>query len=141
MKVWSFYDPTDGLFTGQIIAGGRSALRDNLPDELEAMEGRFDHRRYRIDLATGKVIDYKPPAPSSEHEWDETEKIWVLSPKEAQRIAAAEAIRQLEQKQQRPLRELALTPDDAEARRRVEDIDREIAEQRLAALRSKLSVS
>lgn len=62
MKHWSFYDETTGLFDG-----GRIGLPDgtdpapNTPAGHKALEGWYDPRAQRFDLAANAVAAYTPP--------------------------------------------------------------------------------
>lgn len=140
---FSFYDPATGLFHGSRFscsnhAGHADDLRKNTPAGAAALEGSFDSLRHRVDIATGAVVDYQPPAPSDDHEWRSDEKSWVLKPEvleakaaDAQartRIAAEETL------SLRAMRELLLDPANAEARAKVQ-----AAEAAIAAERPKIS--
>lgn len=97
MKSYSYYYAESGLFTG------RSTARISLPREIEGclyIEGIFDHLSQRIDIATGKVIDYQPPRPSADHEWVHDEdgvrvRRWRLN-KEAQEAINADKSARIE---------------------------------------------
>jgi hypothetical protein len=62
MKHWCFYDATTGLFDGGSVG---------LPDDVDpgpntpaghiAIEGSFDAKSQRFDLATNTVAPYTPP--------------------------------------------------------------------------------
>lgn len=56
---WSFYDPATGSFVGRTYRG--ADLAANTPAGCAAIEGRFDHRTQRVDLATGQVVAWEPP--------------------------------------------------------------------------------
>jgi rare lipoprotein A (peptidoglycan hydrolase) len=90
-----------------------------------------------MDVANGGVIDYQPPQPSPDHEWNADARRWDLSAAAAERIGrraqAASRIEALERAQARPIRELAIDPSNAEARKRLEAIEGEIASLRDAA--------
>ena len=94
MKQYSLYDSGTGLFVGRTFgtdladpATHAQALAANTPPGHAAIEGHHDHLSRRVDLATGHVIDYQPPAPSPDHEWHAPTKRWRLS--EAAQAAAA----------------------------------------------------
>lgn len=139
MKAYSFYDPATGLFTGgrystDIVSGDRlaAALAANTPKGTRSVEGDHDMLSSCIDVVTGKVVDYQPPAPSGDHVWNPATKRWVLSTSAQQKVTARTAalarIAQLEAAQPRALRELALGYENAKAR--VEAIDAEITSLR-----------
>lgn len=63
MGEWSFYDVQTGLFTGRAISCQASTLGINGRDGEAAMPGRHDPLCRRVDLETGEVVAYQPPAP------------------------------------------------------------------------------
>lgn len=138
MKVCSLYDPATGHFTGEIVGGSPKQLAANMPPGLLAIEGRFDRLSQRVDLETGTVVDWQPPAPDGDHEWNPDSKRWVLKIEIAAAIersrAALAEIEKLEGSQARPLRELAIDPSAESAAAKLRAIDEEIA-----ALRRDLS--
>lgn len=119
---YSYYDPATGLFTGDTFGTtDEAAVALNVHAERPAVEGRHDPRMRRVDLATGEVVDYAPPAPAAE----------VLK---AQRAAAAlEQIAVFEAAQPRAVREMLLLGTPA-ARARLAAID-----EHIAALRTQLA--
>jgi Phage tail assembly chaperone protein len=95
MKVWTFYRVEDGLFNGSQFEGSEEHLQVNLPPGYAALEGRYDYLSQRVDLETGDVVDYQPPAPpDTEFEaftWNPQTKRWVSTPTTA---AIARDVRQ-----------------------------------------------
>lgn len=74
--------------------------------------------------------DVRPPAPDEQHEWDSEAKAWKPS---RAAIVKAELLRQVrivELRKLRPLGELALDPNNVEARRHLESIENELVELR-----------
>ena len=137
IRRFSFYDKATGLFSGRIDFVDDADRVDqyisaNVATGHGALEGMFDHLSQKVDIETGKVIDYQPPAPSSDHEWNATTKRWELSQAVQQRRAAHEAamarIASLEASAHRPLREALLGV--AGSRERLERIEAQIAELR-----------
>jgi hypothetical protein len=131
MKRWHFWDQTSGAISSHYFcAPNDRALRDNTPAGLIPIEGTYDHLSQRVDLATGKVIDYRPDQPDDDHEWNERLRRWTKRPeamaKQIQATRAQRQIERLEKQQARPMRELARNPGDAAARRRIDEIDAEI---------------
>jgi hypothetical protein len=126
----SYYDAVTGLFTGdQVIVSDWRAIDAHTPAGCTAIDGHYDSLCQRIDLATGQVVDYQPPQPSPDHEWDAESKRWVLgaaiAAKQAARNSALITIGQLEAKGIRAMRELALSiPGAAD---RLKSIDDQIA--------------
>lgn len=90
MSTYSFFDPSTGLFAGKQFRGPLSMLSANTPEGTQAIEGAFDAQRQRVDLDSGAVVDWQPPAPpDTEFEawsWSADERRWVAS-----RTAAAVA--------------------------------------------------
>jgi hypothetical protein len=143
MKTWSVFDPKDGQFTGHIISGPASALTENLPPTMQAIEGRFDRLSQRVDIESGAVVEYQPPQPDVDHEWNAQTKRWEKRPdvvqREIRRTVALAKIAELELNQQRPMREDRLRPTERDQkdgklpRERLQEIEDEIA-----ALRAQL---
>jgi len=96
------------------------AVQLNLPEGHGAIAGRFDHLSQRVDIerlqreddeaatawaakgddkgppsrvvaTAAHVIDYQPPAPSTDHEWNPDTKRWLLSAVAQATVAAAAA--------------------------------------------------
>lgn len=120
----------DGLWTGRTLDVPESEVEANTPSGYSAIASvDAPHAKRLVD---GVLVDYQPPQPSADHEWDDTEKQWHLSAAAAARAAAKTAaqqrINELERQQARAVREQLLnrggTP--AELRKRLEDIDDEI---------------
>lgn len=119
MSTWSFYDPNTGAFVDGSIGCSQRNIALNTPPGLVAIEGRFDHLSQRID--NGKVVDYQPPQPSPDHEWRErvvngrprwVKKADVLA-REAKDRVAREALRELDARSLRLLRERSTDPQIA----------------------------
>lgn len=131
---WSFYDPETGLFSGRAYLGTEEGLKLNTPRGMAVKAGRFHQLSQRVDLETGEVVEYRPPAPDDDHEWNADRRRWTLKPealeRRQQRRQSEARIKVLEQQQARPSRELALDSTNAEARRRLEAIEAEIAQLR-----------
>jgi hypothetical protein len=130
VKTYSFYDAGTGLFTGKRLHCDDAArAQSQLPSDISLLEGAFDPLSQRVQLTTGAVVDYQPPAPSPDHEWNPTAKRWRLrlpgSGGQERRAAILERIRALEANQGRALREATL--GDAMAFRRLKEIDSAIA--------------
>lgn len=60
MSVYSEYRPHDGVFTSSYVTGQRP--NDTIGGAW--IEGRFDHTKKRVDVASTDVVDYTPPPPS-----------------------------------------------------------------------------
>jgi len=126
-RTWSFYDPATGEFIGRTFAGPDTALAINTPRGMVAFEGDHDHRTMRVNLGTGALERWRDPPPSRDHQWQAGQ--WVRSRVAARREALAQIVA-LEAQQLRPLRELAVDPDNPIARERLTSLDAQIAELR-----------
>lgn len=136
MKMFSFWHTDTGLFNGQTFATtNNDAVALNTPADHIAIEGAHDHLSQRVDITTGQVIDYQPPAPSPDYEWNIDTKRWQLSAAAQSKIdnhnSALAQILELEAKGARAMRELALGATGVQ--QRLADIDTQIT-----ALRSNL---
>lgn len=115
--MWSFYD----LKTGEICSRRISTtagvnLEKVTPAGCAPIRGRYDRRVQRVDVATGAVVERVRP----QNEID-------AEARHAARMATLERIRQLEDQQARPLREIALDPTAAAPRERLAALDAQIA--------------
>jgi hypothetical protein len=132
----SFYDAVTGLFTGSKFSGPDLAIAMNTPAGWRAKDGEHDHLSRRVDLETSEVVDWQPPAPDADHEWNAERRRWV---KRAEVVAAELAdqsaraqIAAQEATQGRAIREVvlklaeALPPTDP-SRVKLEQIDQTIA--------------
>lgn len=138
MKTYSFHDPATGLIAPETVTCSERQAEANTRPGLTRIEGALDHLSQRVDIETGQVVDYQPPAPSDLHEWDAVTKRWKLPAAviaaQAEQRALLAMITRIEATQLRSLRELMLNPADRAARDRVASIDNQIA-----ALREKLT--
>lgn len=132
MMRWSFYRADTGEFTGDRYSAPDDSMLDvNTPAGCIAVEGHHDHLSKRV--VDGRVVDYQPPKPSVDHEWNGSR--WVLNAsavaRNSTRARALARIADLERRAIRPSQELQLNPDDAEARARLADLRAQIAAQRV----------
>lgn len=131
MKQYQFYHKETGVFGAKVFTTtSEDALTLNMPADHASREGVADHLSQRVDVATGALIDYQPPAPSPDHEWQAETKRWELAAavqtKRDDTRAARQRIAYLESAvQPRAMREHALAFDGAADRLRA--IDDEIA--------------
>lgn len=116
MSTWSFYDATTGLFADLRYSGPEEWVAQNVPSGCLCLQGAYDHLSQRVDVATGAIVDYVPPAPEdtdlATYTWDATVRRWLPSPTlSARKLAARKlvlaAIDAQEALQARPLREVA----------------------------------
>jgi hypothetical protein len=148
--VFCFYHRETGVLHGKMVStdgafGAEDFARANAPAGHLPIRGRFDPRMQRVnvellkpaDVATAAhVIDYQPPQPSADHEWNSATKRWQLSAAakaKAEGTAAARARHEdLIRQQHDDVRRAVL--GDAAARERLQAIESEIAAlQRLTA--------
>jgi hypothetical protein len=140
MKVASYYDAVTGLFHRQRFEASSSwkdfasAAELNAPPGHKWIEGAYDHLAQRVDLETGKVVEYVPPQPDADHEWNAETKRWQkradVVEREQRRVSALAQIADLERRQLRPQRELLLDPSSREADVRLHEIEAQIASLR-----------
>lgn len=133
MKSHSFADKETGLFSGVHFSTSNSEMLEaNTPAGHFAVEGHYDHLSQRADIATGEVVDYQPPRPSVDHEWNDTTKRWEMSAASQAKIdarsAALAGITALEAQGIRAMREAQLGV--AGSQERLAGIDAQIAQLR-----------
>jgi hypothetical protein len=83
---YHLYDAATGLFVGQTFhtndtdpVAAAAFAKANTPEGHAVYEGHVtDHSVQKVDIATGALIDYQPPAPSADHEWNPAAKRWVI---------------------------------------------------------------
>lgn len=87
MATWSFADERTGVLTGAVFSGDDGLLSLNTPPGCVAIPGQHDHTRVRVDLATGELVPYHPPAPAADEwqtwSWDAEAWRWVSVPTDA----------------------------------------------------------
>ena len=147
-RTWSFYDAATGAIApARVTCPAGPNLAGNTPAGHVAIEGRFDHLSQRVNLQTGQVEDYQPPAPADDElrtwAWDEGSRRWVAVPtlEADKRRALADVqgyIAAVEAEQGRSVREvlLALSAGQAvpaESATALADIETAIAPARAAA--------
>lgn len=131
--IFSFYRLDTGEIIGRRFSG--SDLEANTPQGCGAIAGSFDRLSQRVDLDTGQVVDYQPPQPDADHEWNAERRRWVKRPavllRERRREAALAEIARVEIAQARAVREilLAVLPDGPE-KTRLQQIEDQIAARR-----------
>lgn len=113
MRAVSFYHRETGVFiSNQMIVSDDDILALNTPKDHIAIDGHHDHLSKRFDIATGEIVEWMPPAPSSDHVWNPETKRWQISAAAADKIAKRNAararIQELEASQHRRVREHAL---------------------------------
>lgn len=137
MKHWSLYRLDDGMLAGIVIGGPDDGhLASNVPDGYGAIEGEHDHLSRRVDLATRQLVDWQPPQPSADHEWNAEARRWQkradVVAAESAAIQAQAAIDVAELGSLRAIREALLEtlPQNSPARTRLEEFDEAIAAER-----------
>jgi hypothetical protein len=108
VKAFTIYDRETGRIRGHYY-GSPKHLEKNTPEGCAAVPGRYDPSRQRIDPETREPVD-------------------DVQPEDARRRTRELKLRidDLERRQARPLRELALDPGNATARARLEGLEAEI---------------
>lgn len=135
-RTWHFYRLSDGALTGRSF--GASSDRDlarNTPPGCGVIEGVTHPHAQRVDTETGQLVDWQPPKPSDDYEWDASTRRWVKK----REVAAAERasaqaqaeINALELQQLRAIREALIeTLPDGDAKRRLVEAEAAIAARR-----------
>jgi hypothetical protein len=121
MKAVSFYHKDTGLLhSNQMLFSDETQVAFNTPPDHIAIEGHHDPLSKCVNIETGEVVDYQPPQPSADHEWDAAMKRWQLSAvaqaKLAAKASAVARIAELEASQHAVVRELLLGSKDARER-------------------------
>jgi hypothetical protein len=86
-RTWSFYDTATGAIAPGAMTCTAAQADANTPPGHLTIEGRFDHLSQRVNLQTGQVEDYQPPAPADDElrtwAWNVDTRRWVASPTDA----------------------------------------------------------
>lgn len=139
-----FYHKDTGVFHNTVVVtDDESQIAVNTPPGHIAIECDCDTLSYKIDVVSREVVDYKPPQPSADHEWNCTTKRWQISEAEKGRRAdirqAQERLDRIESTQHRLMRKLILDSGDSASREQLSALDTEAT--RLEALIAHSSVS
>jgi hypothetical protein len=126
MKTFHFFDAASGVFHQSSVmtdldgSGATAFAALNCPPGHKVHDGGVDPLAQRKDIETGKVIDYVPPSPGADFEWNSISLRWQISAavqaKADARTAALAGIAALEASQHRAVRELAIGTPGALAR-------------------------
>jgi hypothetical protein len=131
MNAWSVFNKATGELIGQTFSTDQHdpPAPIDIPDGHGVIEGLHNHLCKRVDVQTKQVIDYQPPQPSTDHEWNPETKRWVLKPEvivnAEKRAAAAARIAELEASQHTWIRRHVL--GDKAALAHLQEIDDEVA--------------
>lgn len=136
MTTYHEFNSETGIFTGRSFTTNTQNAEEfslaNAEQGCSVIAGHFDSMCQRVDVATGDVVDWQPPQPSSEHEWDTVTRRWRLTEQAKTRVERIEQARtrilNLESGQHRAIRETMLGYDGA--KNRLQAIDDEIAQLR-----------
>lgn len=80
MRLVSFYQKETGLFNAiHLTTSDEGTIALNIPPGNASVDGHHDHLSKQVDIATGQVIEYQPPRPSEQHEWNASTKRWQLT--------------------------------------------------------------
>ncbi len=108
------YDSATGMFTGVSLHTNvktpealAAFITQNTPAGQSAYVGYVDPLAQKMDVASGRLVDYQPPPPSATHEWNTTSKRWQR-PVGLKRSAALARIAALEVGQHRAVRETVI---------------------------------
>lgn len=118
IRTWHFYRLTDGVLTGRSVTlddDDTELLKANTPAGCGAVVDVTDWQAQRVDIKTGELADWQPPAPADTElqawRWDDSARRWLAVPTlaalKAARVARVQAaIEAQEAAQARPVREL-----------------------------------
>lgn len=94
MRHVSFYHKETGaIHPNCFFSTNERAIALNTPAGFAVIDGHLDCLSQRVDVATGKVVDYQPPSPSADHEWNAATKRWQLNAAASAKASAALAAR------------------------------------------------
>lgn len=131
-----FYDKVTGRIHDVVVMtnvhdGAEEFARLNAPNGHEIVEGDYDAQSQRIDTQTGNIVDWQPPKPSADHEWQPEIRRWQLNANaseiEAKRREARQRIAALSEQERHLMRRLMLNESDVGSRQALEAIDAEIS--------------
>lgn len=137
MRHVTFFHKETGLLNGKhLLVSDDSAVALNMPEDHEAIDhpatGMLDHLSQRVEVQTGQLVDYQPPPPSEDHEWNERIKRWQLRDEVVKarniRTDARTRITQLRTDQHRYALCVLTDPADEDARDALKRIRAEIEE-------------
>lgn len=78
-----FYDTETGLIRPRAVRCSPAQLKGNTPPGCSPIFGVSDPFSQRVDLATGEVVDYRPPSPGDDElrtwGWHADTKRWVAT--------------------------------------------------------------
>lgn len=81
---WHFYRLSDGHFNGMRFEGPEQYLEPNIPPGCGAITGVVDALSQRVDLESGALVDWQPPAPADDEfrtfAWDAQLRRWIATP-------------------------------------------------------------
>ena len=112
---WFLYRLSDGVFTGRSLTGDQKFLELNTPEGCAARSDVSDWRSQRVNRETDELVDYQPPQPDEDHEWDKEAKRWrrknaVAQWENRQRQARAD-LAAIDAKKIRALTEYVIDPE------------------------------
>ncbi|HEY4370280.1 MAG TPA: hypothetical protein VGN07_23815 [Steroidobacteraceae bacterium] len=127
-KTYTLFDPKTGLPLGRFKCA-EDQVAGNVRNNQVAHEGAFDLYATCLDVATQLPVDYQPPRPDVDHEWNADRRRWQkkadIADRDQRRAEAQTRIDALELKQARRVRELLAASDP-----RLQAIDDEIVSLR-----------
>ena len=86
--MYSFAHQETGLFNGTILTtNSPEAVTANTPADHIPVAGAHDPFCRKFDHETRQVVDYVPPQPSEDHDWNDQARRWVLKPSAIARAA------------------------------------------------------
>lgn len=115
-----FYKLDDGVFDGRTFSSSdHEALKLNTPQGYGSRSDVSDWQSQRVDVATGKLVDWQPPRPDADHFWDPKTRRWLINPivserrlRESQLLTE---IKSIDERLIRPMLEIQANPEDVDS--------------------------
>jgi hypothetical protein len=115
----NFYDESTGQFSRHICVSASALDRTivaNTPAGHKPYIGQVDMESQRMDVATGRVVDFRPESPGDDYEWHTVMRRWVKSQAvlqwEADMRQAVASLREIDAKRSRALADHAINPNE-----------------------------
>lgn len=128
-KNFTLYDRKTGMLVPSRFFGD-PALHET--QQHGSIDGHLDALSQRVDVSGERpiVVQYQPPQPSDDHEWNPTTKRWQLNAAAQSRLDAVTTAKTrlaaLMEPERHLMRQLILDPANAAARQSLQAIDAEI---------------
>lgn len=114
MRTWWSYRKTDGIFTGAMHSADTfQEIAGNESGDIGLIAGVSDWQSQRVNLLTRELVEYQPPLPDADHEWDPQAKRVIVkvdvSVRRAKKRRGQDDVDALDRKTIRTVRELVIS--------------------------------